>query len=87
MRLHIQHGHVIDPANGVDRFADVCIAEGMIVSVGAVPEGFVADSTGVQASHRLLSLRSANGLLLMPQRPGYCEAGTVLECLLIGPLG
>lgn len=43
MRLHIQHGHVVDPANGVDRFADVCIAQGMIVSVGAVPEGFVAD--------------------------------------------
>ena len=43
MRLQIQHGHVIDPANGVDRLADVCIAEGMIVSVGTVPEGFVAD--------------------------------------------
>jgi dihydroorotase len=43
VRLHIQHGHVIDPANGVDRRADVFIAEGMIISVGAVPEGFVAD--------------------------------------------
>jgi dihydroorotase len=55
VRLHIQHGHVIDPANGVDRRADVFIAEGMIISVGAVPEGFVAE--------RVLE---ASGMLVLP---------------------
>jgi dihydroorotase len=55
MRLHIQQGRVIDPANGIDAHADVCIAEGMIVSVGAVPEGFVAD--------RVLN---ATGMLVLP---------------------
>lgn len=55
MRLHIQQGRVIDPANGLDAYADVCIAEGMIVSVGAVPEGFVAE--------RVLS---ASGMLVLP---------------------
>ena len=55
MRLHIQHGHVIDPANGVDRLADICIAQGMIVSVGTVPEDFVAD--------RVLD---ASGMLVLP---------------------
>ena len=55
MRLHIQQGRVIDPANDLDAYADVCIAEGMIVSVGAVPEGFVAD--------RVLN---ASGMLVLP---------------------
>ena len=55
MRLHIQQGRVIDPANGLDAYADVCLSEGMIVSVGAVPEGFVAD--------RVLN---ASGMLVLP---------------------
>ncbi len=55
MKLHIQHGHVIDPANGMDAPADVCMAEGTIVSVGAVPEGFVAE--------RVLD---ASGMLVLP---------------------
>jgi dihydroorotase len=55
MRLLIQQGRVIDPANGLDAHADVCIAEGAIVSVGAVPEGFVAE--------RVLD---AYGMLVLP---------------------
>lgn len=55
MRLHIQQGRVIDPANGLDAYADVCLAEGMIVSVGAVPEGFVADR-----------VFNASGMLVLP---------------------
>lgn len=43
MRLLIQQGRVIDPANGMDANADICIAQGVIVSVGAVPESFVAE--------------------------------------------
>jgi dihydroorotase len=55
MRLHIQQGRVIDPANGIDAHADVCIAEGRIVSVGAVAEGFIAE--------RVLN---ASGMLVLP---------------------
>lgn len=55
MRLHIQQGRVIDPAHGIDAHTDVCIAEGMIVSVGAVPEGFVADR-----------VFNASGMLVLP---------------------
>lgn len=43
MKLVVQHGRVIDPSNGVDRCADICIADGVIVAVGKIPEGFVAD--------------------------------------------
>jgi dihydroorotase len=55
VRLLIQQGRVIDPANGMDANADICIAQGVIVSVGAVPESFVAE--------RVLD---ASGMLVLP---------------------
>ncbi len=42
-RLVIHGGRVIDPANGVDAVLPVAIAEGVIVAIGSVPEGFAAD--------------------------------------------
>jgi len=45
MKIHIRNGHVIDPANGIDRAADVFIAKGKIVGVGATPPGFEANAT------------------------------------------
>ncbi|MFN3981025.1 MAG: molybdopterin molybdenumtransferase MoeA, partial [Caldilinea sp.] len=44
----------------------------------------LADSTGNQASSRLLSMRSANALLELPQGEGVLEAGTTVTALLIG---
>lgn len=44
----------------------------------------LADSTGNQASSRLLSMRSANALLELPQGEGVLEAGTTVPALLIG---
>ncbi|GAA4023915.1 dihydroorotase [Actimicrobium antarcticum] len=43
MKLHIQHGHLIDPANGIDAPHDVYIDDGKIVGIGNKPEGFAAD--------------------------------------------
>lgn len=43
MRLLIEHGRVIDPASGRDERADVAIAAGRIVRVGAAPADFAAD--------------------------------------------
>jgi gephyrin len=48
--------------------------------------GFLATSTGSQASSRLLSARTANALLELPQREGRLEAGEVVSALLIGDL-
>ncbi len=48
--------------------------------------GFVATSTGSQASSRLLSMTSANALLALPQREGELAAGDVVDALLIGDL-
>jgi dihydroorotase len=45
MRIQIKNGRVIDPANGIDRLADVTITDGVITEVGDVPAGFDAEGT------------------------------------------
>ncbi len=45
MRIQIKNGRVIDPANGIDRLADVAIADGVISQIGDVPAGFDAEGT------------------------------------------
>ena len=44
MKILIKHGRVVDPASGRDEVADVAIASGRIVSIGAATE-FSADRT------------------------------------------
>lgn len=45
MRIQITNGHVIDPANGIDKPTDVFIADGRIAGVGKAPAGFAAEGT------------------------------------------
>ncbi|MGE5466711.1 MAG: dihydroorotase [Ignavibacteria bacterium] len=45
MKIEIKNGHVIDPANGIDRPANVYVAEGRIVAVGKAPQGFTAEGS------------------------------------------
>jgi molybdopterin molybdotransferase len=45
-----------------------------------------AASTGGQGSSRLLSLRGANGLLLVPAGAALLPAGSELAALITGPL-
>ncbi|MDR1709153.1 MAG: dihydroorotase [Candidatus Accumulibacter sp.] len=40
--IHISHGRLIDPKNGIDRQADVFVADGKIAAIGEAPGGFVA---------------------------------------------
>eukprot|EP00300_Choanocystis_sp_HF-7_P036931 c52890_g1_i1.p1 GENE.c52890_g1_i1~~c52890_g1_i1.p1 ORF type:complete len:436 (-),score=99.20 c52890_g1_i1:85-1335(-) len=42
-----------------------------------------AVSTGFQRSSRLLSLRSANGLLVLPAQPGTLQPGTLVKALIL----
>ena len=69
MKLHIQHGHLIDPANGIDALHDVFIDEGKITAIGTRPPGFIADQ-----------VIDARGLIVSPglvdlsarlREPGY----------------
>jgi len=46
----------------------------------------VASSTGIQASSRLASMKSANGLLVLPQKEGVLEEDTPVDAYLIGSL-
>jgi gephyrin len=46
--------------------------------------GFLALSTGNQASSRLISMRTANALLLLPQAEGTLAGGSTVTALLIG---
>lgn len=45
MNIHIQHGRLIDPANGIDAQRDLFISDGKVVGIGNVPAGFVAEQT------------------------------------------
>jgi len=45
MKILIKNGRVINPASGFDALADVAIAAGRIVSIGAVPADFVPNKT------------------------------------------
>jgi len=45
MKILIKNGRVINPACGFDALADVAIAAGRIVSIGAVPADFVPNKT------------------------------------------
>ncbi len=54
-KLSIRNGRLIDPASGVDREADLHIADGLVVAVGAAPGGFQPDRT-----------LDARGLVLCP---------------------
>jgi len=47
---------------------------------------FIAETTGIQASSRLLSMKSANTLLLLPQQNGSLPVGTLVVAYVIGPL-
>ncbi|BCU05416.1 dihydroorotase [Allochromatium tepidum] len=44
-RLSIRHGRLIDPAGGHDAVADIHLAEGRVLAIGAAPSGFQPDRT------------------------------------------
>jgi dihydroorotase len=52
-RVRITGGRVVDPATGLDRVADVCIADGRIIAVGGTPPDFGADET-IDATGRVV---------------------------------
>lgn len=45
MKILIKNGRVINPASGFDQVADLAIAAGRIVSIGAVPADFLPNKT------------------------------------------
>jgi dihydroorotase len=60
MKIHIQHGRLIDPKNKLDAKQDVFIAAGKVVAIGQTPADFVAnhviDATGLVVCPGLVDL-------------------------------
>lgn len=58
--LTIRGGRVIDPANGIDRIADVVIADGKIAGIGtrASAGAQVVDATGAIVTPGLIDLHT-----------------------------
>ena len=52
-QIHIKQGHLIDPANNINRIADVYIAGGKVVSVSHEPAGFKA-TTVIDATRKVI---------------------------------
>jgi len=75
MRILIRNGRVIDPANQIDKQANVYIADGVIQGIGDSLQGFEADRE-IDASGQLVS----PGLVDLSTRlrePGYEHKGTI----------
>ncbi|MBS1218761.1 MAG: pyrC2, partial [Proteobacteria bacterium] len=75
MRLHIKNGHVVDPANSVDRITDLFIAAGRIVALDKAPDGFAAERV-IDASGLIV----APGLVDLAARlrePGHEHKATI----------
>ena len=69
MKIHIRNGRLVDPRNGMDRDADLYIAAGKVVGIGAAPKGYTANRT-VDATGMIL----CPGLVDISARlrePGY----------------
>lgn len=75
MRTLIRGGRVIDPANGIDRVADLCLAEGRIVTVGAAADGFEPDRI-IDATGRVV-IPGIVDLAARLRQPGQEHKGTV----------
>jgi dihydroorotase len=60
MRVHIKGGRLVDPRHGVDRPADLYIAEGRVAGIASAPRGFeperVIDATGLVVAPGLVDL-------------------------------
>ena len=73
MKILIRNGRVIDPASNSDRTADIAVAAGRIVAIGAVPAGFapskVIDAQGCCVVPGLVDLSARLG------EPGYEHEG------------
>lgn len=75
MKLHIQHGRVIDPANGIDGVQDIFVDNGKIAAIGAAPNEFVAD-TVIDATGQIV-VPGIVDLSARLREPGYEHKATL----------
>ncbi|MEY3739777.1 MAG: hypothetical protein RLZZ192_453 [Pseudomonadota bacterium] len=75
MKLHIKSGRVIDPANNLDKQADIFVADGSVLAVGQAPAGFKADRV-LDAAGKLV-IPGLVDLAARLREPGFEYRGTL----------
>lgn len=75
MKLVIQGGRVIDPANKIDQQADLYLQDGKVAALGQAPEGFEADQV-LDASGQIV-VPGLIDLCVHVREPGYTQKGTI----------
>ena len=75
MKFLIKNGRVIDPASGRDELADVAIASGRIVTIGAVPQDFAGSSARVIDAQGLVVMPGLVDLAARLREPGHEHEG------------
>jgi dihydroorotase, multifunctional complex type len=74
-RFLIENGHIIDPANAINEFGAVCIADGKIVQVGAPAANFTPDEI-IDAKGKIV----CPGFIDLSARlrePGHTQKGSI----------
>lgn len=75
MRIYIENGHVIDPANELDGVQDLYCAEGRIVALGTAPDGFQTDLR-IEATNCIV-MPGIVDLCARLREPGQEHKGTI----------
>lgn len=76
MRLLIQGGRLVDPANGIDAVQDVFIADGRIAGIGAAPAGGFEPESVIDARGRIVCPGFVD-LRAHPREPGDEHKATI----------
>ncbi len=69
MKIHIQNGRVVDPANHIDRQTDLFVADGRIAAIDRAPAGFEAD--GIVDARGCVVCPGLVDLAARLREPGY----------------
>ena len=82
--IHIRNGRVIDPKNGIDRTADLFVANGRIVAIASAPVGFVPtriiDASGKIVCPGLVDLSTRLGNLESELAAAVAGGVTAVAC-------
>ncbi len=83
--LTITGGRLVDPGTGVDRLADVHVAAGQIIAIGAAPAGFSAERT--LEAHGCVVAPGLIDLSVRLREPGHEHKGSLRAELLAAVAG
>jgi dihydroorotase len=75
MKIVIQNGRIVNPANKLDRVSDLYIDGQLIAAIGEAPEGFSADQT-IDASGKLV-IPGLVDIQCRVREPGYTQKATI----------